>query len=58
MVNKCRFRIQKLLVPGGLGKRPSLTYMVLGRVNGKAVVENFKLKKQAQAFIKRRKKVY
>jgi len=53
---KCKFRIQKLIVPGEPGrKRPSSTYMVLGRVNGKAVVQNFKLKKQAQSFIRRKK---
>ena len=49
------FRIQRLNVPGGLGRKPSKTYMVLGRDKGGAIVKNFRLKKQAESFIKRKK---
>ena len=52
------YRIQRLIVPGRPGiNKPSATYMVLGSDSkGKAVVQNFKLKKSAENFIKRRSK--
>ena len=55
MVRKVRLRILKSINIGRLGMRPTARFIVVGNVNGKATIKNFRLKKEAQAFIRRKK---